>query len=193
MQGEDLFAREAQFHPSCRKSFNLKYINCLRDTARTTSCDKTDTDQDRKAHAHLKAFTVVLDFIQDCVIGQNKVVLLASLRRLYTQELEKNGFPNPEYRSEKLKARLENSDIHELIAFAKVTPGDKGCINYTLVYSASISTHISWGPETSMRMSLCSFVVQPSEHLRTRSHFRGLLQLTIWKSIHQTNFSLPTL
>ena len=139
MQGEDLFAREAQFHPSCRKSFNLKYINCLRDTARTTSCDKTDTDQDRKAHAHLKAFTVVLDFIQDCVIGQNKVVLLASLRRLYIQELEKNGFPNPEYRSEKLKARLENSDIHELIAFAKVTPGDKGCINYNLVYSASIS------------------------------------------------------
>ena len=81
----------------------------------------------------------MLDFIQDCVIGQNKVVLLASPRRLYTQELEKNGFPNPEYRSEKLKARLENSDIHELIAFAKVTPGDKGCINYNLVYSASIS------------------------------------------------------
>ena len=139
VQGEDLFARETQFHPSCRKSFNLKYINYQRATARATNCDKTDTDQDYKAHAHLKAFTIVLDFIQDCVIWQNKVVLLASLRHLYIQELEKNGFTNPAYRSEKLKARLENHDIHELIAFAKVTPGDKGCITYNLVYSASIS------------------------------------------------------
>ena len=138
VQGEDLFAREAQFHPSCRKSFNLKYINYLRATARATNCDKTDTDQDRKTHAHLKTFTFVLDFIQDCVIGQNEVVLLASLRLLYIQELEKNGFANQEYRSEKLKARLENHDIHELIAFAKVTPGAKSCITYNLVYSASL-------------------------------------------------------
>ena len=27
IQGEDPFAREAQFHPSCRKSYNLKYAN----------------------------------------------------------------------------------------------------------------------------------------------------------------------
>ena len=123
VQGEDLFAREAQFPQSCRKSFNLKYINYLHATARATNCDKTDTTQDRKAHTHLKAFTVVLDFIQDCVIGQNEVVLLASLRLLYIQELQKNGFANPEYRSVQLRARLENNDIHELTAFANVTPG----------------------------------------------------------------------
>ena len=139
VQGEDLFAREAQFHPSCRKSFNLKYAKYLRDTARPTDCDKTDTDQDRKASAHLKAFTAVLDYIQDCIIEQTKVVLLASLRVLYIQELEKNGFANPEYRGEKLKARLENHDISKWIAFGKVYPGDKGCITYNLVYSASIS------------------------------------------------------
>ena len=44
-----------------------------------------------------------------------------------------------EYRSEKLKARLQNHDIHELIAFAKVNPGEKSCVTYNLVYSASIS------------------------------------------------------
>ena len=44
VQGEDLFAWEAQFHSSCRKSSNLKYANYLRDTARAPSCDKTDTD-----------------------------------------------------------------------------------------------------------------------------------------------------
>lgn len=36
VQGEDLFAREAQFHPSCRSLFNLRYLNHLRDTARAT-------------------------------------------------------------------------------------------------------------------------------------------------------------
>lgn len=44
------------------------------------------------------------------------------------------------YRSEKLKAHLENHDIHEWISFANVNPGDKGCITYNLVYSASIFT-----------------------------------------------------
>ena len=138
VQGEDLFAREAQFHQSCRKSFNLKYVNHLRNTARAAK-NASDTDQLHKAAAHLKSFTAVLDFIQNQVIGQNEVVQLASLRLLYIQELERNGFPNPEYRSEKLKTRLENHDIHEQIAFAKVNPGDKGCIIYNLVYSASIS------------------------------------------------------
>lgn len=122
VQGEDLFAKEANFHQSCRKSFNLKYANHLRDTAQATAQATncvTDTEQNRNR--------------------QNKVVQLASLRLLYTQELERNGFPNPEYRSEKLKAKLQNHDIHEWIAFAKVNPGDKGCITYNLVYSASIS------------------------------------------------------
>ncbi len=138
VQGEDLFAREANFHQSCRKSFNLKYVNHLRDTTKVTT-HAIDTEQDRKAAAHLKAFTAVLDFIKDLELGQKEVVQLASLHLLYVQELERNGFPNPEYRSEKLKVRLDNHAIHEWIAFAKVHPCDKGCITYNLVYSASIS------------------------------------------------------
>lgn len=65
VQDEDLVATEAQFHPSCRKSFNLRCPNYLRDIARTKSPEKTDTDQERNKSAHLKEFTVVLDFIQD--------------------------------------------------------------------------------------------------------------------------------
>ena len=65
VQDEDLFATEAQFHPSCRKLFNLRCANYLRDIARTKSPEKTDTDQERNKSAHLKEFTVVLDFIQD--------------------------------------------------------------------------------------------------------------------------------
>lgn len=51
--GEDLFAREARFHPSCRKSFNLQYINHLRETSKATNRTKIETEQDRKATAHL--------------------------------------------------------------------------------------------------------------------------------------------
>lgn len=61
---------------------------------------------------------------------------LASLRLVYTQELERNGFPNPDYRGEKLKSKLEK---HEGIAFAKVKQDDKGCITYNLVYNAILS------------------------------------------------------
>ena len=52
--------------------------------------------------------------------------------------MEKNGFPNPEYRSENLKARLDNHEICELITIANVNRGDKGCITYNLVYSAAM-------------------------------------------------------
>lgn len=48
------------------------------------------------------------------------------------------AFPNPYYRSKQLKVRLENHYINELIAFTKVSTGDKGCITYNLVYIASI-------------------------------------------------------
>ncbi|KAK5856857.1 hypothetical protein PBY51_008423 [Eleginops maclovinus] len=82
------------------------------------------------------AFNAVLDVIEDVVIRQKKSVQLASLRPAYTQELERNGFPNPENRSEKLKSKLEK---HQGIAFAKFTADDKGCITYNLVYNGSLS------------------------------------------------------
>jgi len=137
VQGADLFAREAKCHRTCHISFNLKYTNHLRDAAKS---HVTDTEENHKASAHLKAFNAVLQNIQELVIEKNEVVQLASLRLGYIQELEINGFPNPGYRSEKLKAKLENHNIHEHIAFAKVNPGDKGFITYHLVYNASIST-----------------------------------------------------
>ena len=52
VQGEDLFAREAQFHPSCRNSFNLKYANYLRDTARATKFEQVNRIRIGK-HLHI--------------------------------------------------------------------------------------------------------------------------------------------
>ena len=119
-------------------AFKLKYTNHLRDSALAKS-RVADTEQNHKASAHLKAFTAVIQCIQDLVIEKNEVVELASLRLQYIQELERNGYPNPGYRSEKLKAKLENHDIYKQIALAKVYPGDKGFITKHLMYNASIS------------------------------------------------------
>ncbi len=44
VQGEDLFTSEANFHQSCYKSINLKYINNLHDTAQSTNF-AIDTEQ----------------------------------------------------------------------------------------------------------------------------------------------------
>ena len=65
---------------------------------------------------------------------------LSSLRHLYIKELEKNGYPKVDYRSEKLKSHLEDHKISRQIAFAKVKPGDKGFITFNLVYNATITT-----------------------------------------------------
>ena len=80
-----------------------------------------------------------MDFIHEVVIGQKEVVQLGTLCHLYVQELECCAFPNPDFRSDKLKTRLQRHKINECIAFTKVFPGDRGCITYNLVYSTSIS------------------------------------------------------
>lgn len=61
-----------------------------------------------------------------------------TLRDLYIHELDKNGFPSPLYRSEKLKAKIVSHTINKRISFTKIKPGDKGFISYYLIYSASI-------------------------------------------------------
>ncbi len=101
VQGEDLFAREAQFHQTCRRSFNLKYDKHLPDTAQATN-RAIDTNQDCTSDAHQKAFSAVLDLIQERVIEQNEVVQLASLHpSVYPRVWRDMVSPNPEFRGEK--------------------------------------------------------------------------------------------
>ncbi|KAG1685366.1 hypothetical protein GQR58_009094 [Nymphon striatum] len=98
-----------------------------------------ENKQDKNLEAHQSSFNVVLDFIRERVIGQKEVLQLGTLRYLYVQELERCGFPNLDFRSDKLKTRLERHTINECIAITKVFSGDRGCIAYNLVYSTSIS------------------------------------------------------
>ena len=79
VQGEDLFAREGQFHISCHSELKLKYANHLRDIARSVN-SHLETDQYRKASVHQKALSTVVDLIQDRVIRQNEMLKLRFLR-----------------------------------------------------------------------------------------------------------------
>lgn len=136
VQGEDLFAREAHFHPSCRNKFNLKYLKLI-ESKSTLEADDDYVEQKSTLEAHQKAFSHVLDYIQQTVIQENDVVQLSSLVELYNQELTNSGMQNPDYKSYKLKPRLQNHAINEKIGFAKVP--FKGCIFQNLIYNADLS------------------------------------------------------
>ena len=58
--------REAKYHSSCRKAFNLRYINHLRDA--NSKKEGPPTEQEQKTLAHQKALDVVIDYIQGSVI-----------------------------------------------------------------------------------------------------------------------------
>ena len=75
VQGEDLFAREAQYHLSCRKSFNLDYHKYVAKAQKHES----DMEEGSLGNAHKIAFNAVLDAIQDRVIGKNEIIQLSSL------------------------------------------------------------------------------------------------------------------
>ena len=64
--------------------------------------------------------------IKTQVIEKNEVMQLSSLRIIYIDKLAENGYPDPEYRSEKLLPRLQNQELNENISFTKAIPGDKG-------------------------------------------------------------------
>ena len=82
---------------------------------------------------HLK---LSLTLIQDKVVNQKEILQFSTLCLLYTQELDRNGFPNPDYKSEK-KNRLENHSIHEQIAHVYVR--HCGSVFCGLIHSSEIS------------------------------------------------------
>ena len=79
---QDLFAREAHFHPACRKKY----------TADPTLWNSSNTDQIEAQVAleesHASALQKVITFINEKIIAENKVVTLSHLRqRIGTDKL----------------------------------------------------------------------------------------------------------
>ena len=83
-----------------------------------------------------KHFKLSLTLIQDKVVNQREILQVSTLCLLYTQEVDRNGFPNPDYKSEK-KNQLENHPIREQIAHVYVK--HCGSVFCGLIHSSEIS------------------------------------------------------
>ena len=118
VQCEDLFAREAQYHPSCHNAFKLQHVSHCRPIKAEAAMCECDTEQQRKVAAHLKAFNIVLDFIQHRVAEQNEVVELSSFWLLHIQELESTDSQTQitEVRSWRIDSRIMRytASLHSL-------------------------------------------------------------------------------
>lgn len=99
----------------------------------------TTTESECRSIAHQKAFSEVISFIEEHVISRKEVVELSEIRGIYVKELEVNGFPNSQFRGDKLKARLLKHEICDFIDFSTAQLGEKGCITHNLIYSTDIS------------------------------------------------------
>ena len=74
------------------------------------------------------------------IAHENWTSCLPSVRDLYIKELERNGSPNPNYRGNKLLGCLQDDpQVLERWAFSKVSPGNKGCLSFWLIYRADIT------------------------------------------------------
>lgn len=157
VQGKDLFAMEAKYHPSCRNNFNTEYQTHERGKERVEkAADNIDSLQAQKIAAHNKSYCVVKDYILRNVIECKEVVQLRSMCNLYMKTLENQGFPNPEYRSEKLARRLQgDKDISHELTLSKVQ--QHGCIKSNLIYSSSITVDEAVG---------CAYKLETADQLQ---------------------------
>lgn len=135
IKGQDRYAREANHHEYCWKLFNTKYSNMKRNDAAKKNSETTDP----QTLAHQKAFKAVVNHMQKYVVQEKEMLLLCSLRQLYIETLESTPFPNQNFRSEKLKRKLEQHTISGKIKFTKAKANDKGCLSYNIIFGADIS------------------------------------------------------
>ena len=111
----DLFAAEAHYHPSCRKAYTRPA-----GLGRSMNIDVRNNQLDLEK-THQKAFESICNTVFFTVIGKKQIIRLDDLREQYIRELNQTSYPNPNYRAEKLKAKLEKHDcIGGEIGFASV-------------------------------------------------------------------------
>ena len=137
IRGFDLCSVEAKHHTSCHRTFKTEYHNFIRVEKRAVA-RSTDTERALITAAHSDASRSVLQYIQETIIKENKIVQLYSLRLIYIDTLTKHGYPNDQYCSVNLMNRLQSHpDISPRIVFCKVYSGDIGCLSFYLVYSSN--------------------------------------------------------
>jgi len=131
IRGVDLFASEAQYHRSCHRQY-------IADPQWWRSRNEPERLQQMQLEeAHSEAFSAVCRVIDTNIIHHNEVMKLSDLCSAYISALEDTCFPNKNYRSSKLREKLQRSDKYrDQLRFARLAK--KGQYQTYLVYSSAI-------------------------------------------------------
>lgn len=137
VKGIDLFAAEGHYHYFYYHCFYSDYHNQMQKIEKKT---ESNTEQARKTNAHSAAYTDVKKLLKTDVIGNQQILPLITDCDHYITELSVQGAPNQDYRSMKLKAKLEKDEEQgEQISFSKLALKERGCFSFWLIYSSSIT------------------------------------------------------
>lgn len=129
IRGVNLFSCEARYHPSCRKQFT-------KDPSYWRSKDQSNKEeQDTREKAHSKAFHTVCKFVESTLVHHKGIVKLTDLTKQYIEALSHTSHPNPHYRPNKLRLKLEKTYP---VSLTFLTLPQKGTFQPTLVYSSDI-------------------------------------------------------
>jgi hypothetical protein len=130
IDGQDLRAREARYHESCRRTY------CQNAEAAKTAAQDTGRQQRDASNA---AFEHVCAYIQDAVIVGHMVVRMTMLRDRYLAYIQEQSpdFYNPAYQTHVLKERLVRHFKKEL-TFSRTDRGSELVFASTLDVASAI-------------------------------------------------------
>ena len=149
IRGFDLFACEAKYHHTCRAT----YISSERNKVEDNDEDNEESEaairkrnikhQMEMTEAHKSAYATVSGYVANHIVCHRNVCKLVDLRDIYIRKLSETDFANPQFRSLKLKDKLEKDNtLSHLVDFVKV-PSSRAPIYIVYAKSISVSEAVS--------------------------------------------------
>ena len=129
-----LFACEAQYHPSWRREY-IRDSNVGR-----TADEQAKSKQTELEEVHRRAFSTVTRLVDHDILEQKQIVKLNDLLQVYISDLANTEFPNPNYKAQALKVKLEKS-YNEKLSFSLME--NKGTFPTYLVFSTDIGVQLA--------------------------------------------------
>ena len=120
----DFFAKEAHFHYLCRKKFYSRHQ--IWQGYHKSNDEGSVAHQKQIEQVYNLAFQTLKCVIQQAIILGKDIMTLVMLKCWYINELERLGMPNPNYRTESLKERLQRDpDLSQKLSFLGQKLGHK--------------------------------------------------------------------
>ena len=124
---------EAHYHQSCRRQYT-----------REIGLDRSRDDQQRKKQiemeqAHRQSFDKLCSLITERVLVQQEIMKLSDALQYYVGLMNATEYQCPDYRAEKVIAKLLKHDIGSKISFTSFEKG-KGKYSSQLIFSNAIET-----------------------------------------------------